>query len=291
MVSGSGVLNNLIDNLPFELHIPGYNYCGPGTKLQKRLARGDKGINKLDEACKNHDIAYWLHKDITNRNLADSKLAEIAHNRWNTSFTKRKLPKKTVNISDTSIDILITNTIRVTCNLIEGWYVNNVAARVIREFSPNVPPDISEKVNYDDSIESIEVHSYYPFNDNFKNNDEIRISIHQQDLIVLPCQSSIYVEGTIEKDANFVNNGPTYLFQDLRYELNGMEIDRSKNCGITSAMKGYVSYNEGMVKGLKSFGWYNDTVKDIEDEFGLNIPLSHLLGFAEDYKKVTLNMN
>ncbi|GBP17679.1 hypothetical protein EVAR_8669_1 [Eumeta japonica] len=88
MVSGSGVLNNLIDNLPFELHIPGYNYCGPGTKLQKRLARGDKGINKLDEACKNHDIAYWLHKDITNRNLADSKLAEIAHNRWNTSETE-----------------------------------------------------------------------------------------------------------------------------------------------------------------------------------------------------------
>lgn len=35
-----------------------YNYCGPFTKLDKRLARGDKGINELDEICKQHDIAY-----------------------------------------------------------------------------------------------------------------------------------------------------------------------------------------------------------------------------------------
>ena len=27
---GSGLVNKLIDNLPIELHLPGYNYCGPG---------------------------------------------------------------------------------------------------------------------------------------------------------------------------------------------------------------------------------------------------------------------
>lgn len=27
---GSGILNKLIDKLPFELHLPKYNYCGPG---------------------------------------------------------------------------------------------------------------------------------------------------------------------------------------------------------------------------------------------------------------------
>lgn len=27
---GSGLVNKLIDKLPFELHLPGYNYCGPG---------------------------------------------------------------------------------------------------------------------------------------------------------------------------------------------------------------------------------------------------------------------
>ena len=38
---GAGVINKIIDNLPFELHLPGgFNYCGPGTKLKLRLDRG-----------------------------------------------------------------------------------------------------------------------------------------------------------------------------------------------------------------------------------------------------------
>lgn len=27
---GLGLVNKLIDKLPVELHLPGYNYCGPG---------------------------------------------------------------------------------------------------------------------------------------------------------------------------------------------------------------------------------------------------------------------
>lgn len=45
----------------------GYQYCGPGTKLERRLARGDLGINGLDRACKVHDIAYSKFKDNTRR--------------------------------------------------------------------------------------------------------------------------------------------------------------------------------------------------------------------------------
>ena len=72
MFSGSGLINNLINRLPFELHIPGYQYCGPGTRLQKRLSRGDPGINPLDSACKEHDIAYSQNReDIEKRNTAD----------------------------------------------------------------------------------------------------------------------------------------------------------------------------------------------------------------------------
>jgi hypothetical protein len=78
---GSGFLNKLIDKLPVELHIPGYNYCGPGTKLKTRLARGDHGINKLDEACKQHDIAYHNFKDTANRRQADKLLAQESFKR------------------------------------------------------------------------------------------------------------------------------------------------------------------------------------------------------------------
>lgn len=49
-----------------------------GTKLDKRLARGDKGVNGLDELCKEHDIAYAKHKDPAERYKADKKLSSGA---------------------------------------------------------------------------------------------------------------------------------------------------------------------------------------------------------------------
>ena len=30
-------LNTLVNKLPFEIHLPGHNFSGPGTKLYKRL--------------------------------------------------------------------------------------------------------------------------------------------------------------------------------------------------------------------------------------------------------------
>lgn len=73
------VVNSAIDALPVELHIPGgYQYCGPGTKLKQRLSRGDPGINKLDQACKEHDVSYSQHSDLVNRTIADKLLAEKA---------------------------------------------------------------------------------------------------------------------------------------------------------------------------------------------------------------------
>lgn len=78
---GSGLLNTIINKLPFELHLPGYNYCGPGTKLEKRLRRGDKGINPLDEACKSHDIAYAQNQSLEQRHKADLELASVAEKR------------------------------------------------------------------------------------------------------------------------------------------------------------------------------------------------------------------
>lgn len=78
---GSGLVNSLINKLPIELHLPGYQYCGPGTKLEKRLQRGDRGINPLDQACKEHDIAYSQSSDLKYRHDADRILQERAWNR------------------------------------------------------------------------------------------------------------------------------------------------------------------------------------------------------------------
>lgn len=84
-VVGRGFINNLINSLPVELHLPGYQFCGPGTKLAERLARGEQGINPLDSACRAHDIAYSQSKDLKQRHIADKTLSERA---WERTIAK-----------------------------------------------------------------------------------------------------------------------------------------------------------------------------------------------------------
>lgn len=78
---GRGIVNSVINHLPFETHLPGYQFCGPGTDLEKRLKRGDPGVNSLDSACKVHDIAYSKHKSLQERHKADKILEEAAWKR------------------------------------------------------------------------------------------------------------------------------------------------------------------------------------------------------------------
>ena len=73
---GAGLLNKVINALPFEVHIPGYQF-----RLAKRLARGDRGVNRLDAACREHDIAYSRSNDFADRHIADRILAERARER------------------------------------------------------------------------------------------------------------------------------------------------------------------------------------------------------------------
>ena len=35
--AGGSFLNTLVKKLPYEMHLPGHNYTGPGTKLYKRI--------------------------------------------------------------------------------------------------------------------------------------------------------------------------------------------------------------------------------------------------------------
>lgn len=99
-VKGKGFVNNLINKLPIELHLPGYQYCGPGTKLKDRLAKGDPGINPLDKACKEHDIAYSEKKSLNDRHEADKILIEKA---W------QRVKSKDANLGERASALLVTN--------------------------------------------------------------------------------------------------------------------------------------------------------------------------------------
>ena len=57
-----------------ELHWPGYQYMGLGTKLQKRLKHGDPGINRLDKISKQHDIDYSRSANLQDKWKADAKM-------------------------------------------------------------------------------------------------------------------------------------------------------------------------------------------------------------------------
>ena len=57
-----------------EFHWPGYQYMGPGTHLEKRLNRGDPGINWLDRIAKQHDIDYSRARSHQDKWKADDKM-------------------------------------------------------------------------------------------------------------------------------------------------------------------------------------------------------------------------
>lgn len=161
--------------------------------------------------------------------------------------------------------------------------------------------NVTGSVFNDESITRMELHSHTPYsNTTFSNNDEIRIPIQNQDLVTLPSQSYLYIEGKlIEAGANkpiitldFINGGVFFLWDEIRYELAGTVIDRNRNPGITSTMKTYVSYSHNEMLHLNNAGWdpSGTPVKtDEKGHFNVCIPLRLIFGFCEDHKRVIVN--
>lgn len=159
--------------------------------------------------------------------------------------------------------------------------------------------NVNTPLQYDNTIESYEYHSYKPYVTSFNQNDEIRIPINQQDLYVLPSASTVFIEGEVQvfnretkakvTSVQFTNNPILFLFQDIRYELNGIEIDKIKNAGVTTTMKSLLSLNGPESKMSKCWGWDVEGTKIIGGNFSVSVPLNKILGFAEDYNKIIIN--
>lgn len=72
---------------PGEMHLPGMNFAGPGTRLDLRLnpngtpKDSSRPVDRVDEAAYRHDMAYSAFPDTKMRNVADrvmvSELNEI----------------------------------------------------------------------------------------------------------------------------------------------------------------------------------------------------------------------
>jgi len=103
---GGDIVSSVISKIPTELHLHTstgnrYNWCGPNMNLSKRLNPDktpkdfSKPINKVDEICMRHDIAYEeADKSIGTRHHADkamlNELSELNNKElnWNEFLAK-----------------------------------------------------------------------------------------------------------------------------------------------------------------------------------------------------------
>jgi hypothetical protein len=87
------------------------------------------------------------------------------------------------------------------------------------------------------------------------------------------------------------NNSFSFLFDQVRLEINGVEVDGSRVLGITSSLKGY------LISTLNNYHCYQNARWDLNNkgivneagEFSVCIPLKYWLGSFEDFKKILVN--
>ncbi|KAJ8912538.1 hypothetical protein NQ315_006608, partial [Exocentrus adspersus] len=137
---GEDVLNTLINKLPFELHIPGYKFCGPvmllryssyqGTKLEKRLLKGQKGVNPLDSACLQHDISYSQSSSLQDRHKADKELENRAWERFKS---------RDAMFGEKASAWFVSRPMKTKCNL--GMGLRDIVKKVKRILGKSSMPD------------------------------------------------------------------------------------------------------------------------------------------------------
>lgn len=160
--------------------------------------------------------------------------------------------------------------------------------------------EIFEGLNFQEEITKQEYHIYYPRTSNFNLNDEVRISIRHEDVYTLPSESYIYIEGKFnasnegDGDCILTSNAYAFMFEQIRYEINGVEIDRCNKPGITTTLKALASYNDNESKLLQMAGW--NPFKNVQptlsaNKFNACIPLKFLMGMFEDYNRIVINVN
>ena len=120
--------------------------------------------------------------------------------------------------------------------------------------------EIQEKYAVDDSIKSLETYAFQPISGTQLNGaGQIAIRIENQDAFFLPRRSWLQIEGKLVKadDSPFAagdvisltNNGIMYLFDNIKYELSGQEIESVYHPGHASTIMGLSKYSSNFNDG------------------------------------------
>ena len=93
---GGSLLNKAINNLPFEMHLPGHNFTGLGTKLNSVLnpdltpKEWSKPVHRVDKATYHHDICYLKNDDTATRNaVCDKNMLKELEGIYNPTLRER----------------------------------------------------------------------------------------------------------------------------------------------------------------------------------------------------------
>lgn len=161
--------------------------------------------------------------------------------------------------------------------------------------------NVRKKPIFDDSLVKLEYRPHEPYaTARYKTSDEIVFPFSQPGEYINISRSYIYVEGTLSKYDRYTlaPNGIAHAFDDIKLFMNGELVDRTCYPGITSTMKGYASFSKATVDGLHQAGWMlpsttnalNPCIDLKSGKFSACIPLRTLLGFAEDYHEILVNV-
>src|SRR5215471_10463678 len=137
--------------------------------------------------------------------------------------------------------------------------------------------DVDEAVLIDNSIECWQFCDYTPQSQNNLDvrGSPIKIVINASDNYLIPSKSYLLIKGQLVRndngaayDANaeiaLVNNAMMYLFSEIRYSINGNDMEKISYPGQTTSMLGYLSLPDDFSTsaGLKSC-WSKDTSNNV----------------------------
>jgi len=68
-----------------------------------------------------------------------------------------------------------------------------------------------------------------------------------------------------------------YFLVEMKYEINGYEIDRTRLVGLTTTLKNCISLDNLQSQNLLHSGWSSGDVISTGPHFNLSVPLKNLL--------------
>ncbi len=164
---------------------------------------------------------------------------------------------------------------------------------------------VLENVESNSDITYYNLHTYHPYaSSSFGPNDQIIIGVNSKNDYTHPHESYLQITGKINgyktEDHFLGNNALPFLFSNMEYYINGVEVDRVTDIGITSTIKTLLSATEANKTFFSSMGFdvlcddggksSHTHILNDKGHFSIMIPMKHLMGFFSDFKKVLLNV-